>query len=627
MFDIQGRPILEPLKDFENVYLLYFDASHTVDEVVADLRTRDDYVIFAHPNYRARDTGCPTIPVSIGETLYHQTATHTGSWGMSNPGLFSEIVGADSVQALLDTDINLQEAWSIYNTATKKVAVLDRGIDMCHEDLPVDAVLSKCFSGNSCSTDETDPQRAHGTAVAGIIAAIANNGVGVAGVLGHPSSDDDLIVSLQLRSADGSGQTAHAATAISYAVGTGVIPVTNISMTFAGVHVDALKLAMKNAFLSGMTFAVSGGNSSSDVSPQEWGRFGIGTTGINTDGSDPGWREGPWIDVTAPGPAGAPLGVQQGVYTTAWVSFNQDCKRYGWFHATSSAAPHVAGMAALILSHVPIATNEDLLEVITRTARDLGPTGYDETWGHGLARLDNALCFVTERTLVHGDVSGAYDQLTFVEDRTQTFLNLKESWGGEGDYWVDVYKATKSVGFPSNVEDCPINTTQVWARGRQCSGWRNESTIDVALDTTWGGVVNETITPFGCDISTYFYEVFADENASSSLGWFPYDPDDGSSPPLSWGYTYLVLPSCPQRIGGNAIENLQAPTVTTIVQVYDVAGRRVREWDMEGPTSASSIEWDGRLDTGRLAPTGVYFVRARNAVGAAAMSQRVLVVR
>ena len=56
---------------------------------------------------------------------------------------------------------------------------------------------------------------------------------------------------------------------------------------------------------------------------------------------------------------------------------------YASWSGTSMATPHVAGVAALIISHFPSWTNSDVRMDLQDTARDLGPTGWDEHYGYG----------------------------------------------------------------------------------------------------------------------------------------------------------------------------------------------------------------------------------------------------
>ena len=96
--------------------------------------------------------------------------------------------------------IQLPEAWNIAtNTTTVNVGIIDSGIQGNHEDLTnvVNRTLSKDFTGgNSPLTDE----HGHGTAVAGVVGAKANNSIGIAG-----TCDNVSLVSLKAGVIDSNG--------------------------------------------------------------------------------------------------------------------------------------------------------------------------------------------------------------------------------------------------------------------------------------------------------------------------------------------------------------------------------------------------------------------------------------
>ncbi|QDH68797.1 S8 family serine peptidase [Marilutibacter alkalisoli] len=79
--------------------------------------------------------------------------------------------------------------------------------------------------------------------------------------------------------------------------------------------------------------------------------------------------------------------------TTANVSsvFESDTSGYAYLDGTSMATPHVAGVAAIIWSANPAATNQAVRNAMTSTALDLGATGRDNYYGHGLVRAFEAV--------------------------------------------------------------------------------------------------------------------------------------------------------------------------------------------------------------------------------------------
>ena len=99
-------------------------------------------------------------------------------WGLSNTGQEDGMVGID---------INVEEAWTVVgNDAMVRVAVIDEGVELNHPDLKstlVQGYSVACgFGGGSLGNDYN-----HGTLCTGVIAAMADNGMGIAGVASYDS--------------------------------------------------------------------------------------------------------------------------------------------------------------------------------------------------------------------------------------------------------------------------------------------------------------------------------------------------------------------------------------------------------------------------------------------------------
>jgi len=77
------------------------------------------------------------------------------------------------------------------------------------------------------------------------------------------------------------------------------------------------------------------------------------------------------------------------------ASINIGAGNYGKMSGTSMASPHVAGVAALVWSHHPSCTNVEIRNVLNATAQDLGDSGRDVKFGHGLAQTKDAIDYIT----------------------------------------------------------------------------------------------------------------------------------------------------------------------------------------------------------------------------------------
>ena len=71
---------------------------------------------------------------------------------------------------------------------------------------------------------------------------------------------------------------------------------------------------------------------------------------------------------------------------------------YAYFDGTSMATPHVSGVAALVWSAKPSATNIEIREALIATAEDLGTPGRDDLYGHGLVKAKKAIDYLTSTT-------------------------------------------------------------------------------------------------------------------------------------------------------------------------------------------------------------------------------------
>ena len=137
------------------------------EEVRAAGYARHPHVAYAEPDYTAFAVDDPPDPF-FGK-----------QWGLNNVGQ-----DYDGRSGTVDADIDAPEAWEITTgSADVIVAILDSGIDQDHPDLYGKLVGNYDFTGSST----VDDNHGHGTHVAGIAAAVTNNGEGVAGI-GYDSS-------------------------------------------------------------------------------------------------------------------------------------------------------------------------------------------------------------------------------------------------------------------------------------------------------------------------------------------------------------------------------------------------------------------------------------------------------
>lgn len=277
----------------------------------------------------------------------------------------------------------MESAWDL-TTGSREivVAILGTGIDTSHPDLKNNIWINDGeIAGNDLDDDNNgyiddvhgwdfdgadgdiyptgdDSTRFHETAVAGVIAATGNNGVGLTGVnwqcslMGLRLSDD--LTSLEI------------AEALRYATANGA---DVINMSFGGMEIDPfLNEAIDEAHEKGILMVASAGNDALDMPTYPAARYNVMAVAA-TDAVDMRTYSsfGLWVDLDAPGTDVASTDVD-GSYT--YVS------------GTSFSCPYVAGLAALLWSHRPELTATDVRAILENTTDplDLSPLDPNRTY-------------------------------------------------------------------------------------------------------------------------------------------------------------------------------------------------------------------------------------------------------
>jgi len=272
------------------------------------------------------------------------------------------------------------------------VAVIDSGVEEGHPDLRANLwperseklktaattepplVINTPFRTSSMPAVEGQGFGCHGTSVAGIVAAIGHNQRGVIGV-----APEARVMSLRGTSS---------AEAIRYAVDHGA-RVINMSWFAIRADIPAISAALDYAHARGVVLVAAAGNDDAihiDFPASHPHVIAVG--GWTYDGQRaPASNHGPAIDVVAPG---------KDVLTT----FEQKCRsdravdwrnHYGIFGGTSAASPHVAGLAALLLSVHPEWTPDQVRSAIRASATDVLTPGFDLESSRGLVNARRAL--------------------------------------------------------------------------------------------------------------------------------------------------------------------------------------------------------------------------------------------
>jgi len=267
--------------------------------------------------------------------------------------------------------IGAPAAWNIQTGSNNvTVALIDTGVDLTHPDLQ-----NKIVAGWNFVSENANPQddNGHGTHVAGIIAAETNNGTGIAGI-----SWGARIMPLKALDASGSGTYSDIAEAIVYATDHGA-KIINLSLGGTAPSV-ILEDAVNYAYNHGVVVVAAAGNqgSSGVTYPAKYANT-IAVSAIDSNLNIASFSsQGSEIDVAAPGVS---------IYSTFFGG------TYKSMSGTSMAAPHVSGVAALLMSTNQFDTPNKVRSAIENTALDLDSQGKDSLFGYGLVKASNALGF------------------------------------------------------------------------------------------------------------------------------------------------------------------------------------------------------------------------------------------
>lgn len=355
-----------------------------VEEVVEHYDNLEE-VEWAEPNYIAYILAIPS------DTDYNE------QWGFIN--------------------LNMEAAWDEKRDSDSvTVAVLDTGIIPEHPDLENNLSDEGAdFVGGTQTDDpsnynitDKDPTDktpyenggSHGTHVSGIIGAVSNNDLGVAG-----TNWSTNILPIRVLDTDGSGSYWDIAEGMYYSVDKGA-EIINLSLG-ATTDSDTLHTAIQDAYNSGAVLIAAAGNSgdNSVIFPAAYDEtIAVGATDKNNSLTDYS-NYGPKLDLVAPGG-----GDTYSIYSTwGYYDGSSTVSGYAYMKGTSMATPYVSGVAALLLADG--VNPRDIRKRLTSTTVDLGPSGRDDYYGYGLVdgygallnqKLKNPYVFAAQKK--NGDI-------------------------------------------------------------------------------------------------------------------------------------------------------------------------------------------------------------------------------
>ncbi|MEA5003918.1 MAG: S8 family serine peptidase, partial [Christensenella sp.] len=280
--------------------------------------------------------------------------------------------------------IGVPDAWDISKSNKKiRVGVIDSGIDIQHEDLKANLNTSLCYDVR-LNKPLTNDLTGHGTHVAGIIAAQANNGKGVAGV-----SYNAEIIAYNVFYIDTLGRVVANSEDILKAYTRAVNDGAKvINMSFGGyfksTNDQLLENKINEAAEKGIVTVCAGGNGinlvpqTNPMYPSDFEAC-ISVVPLDNYESTPYWADyNEFKDVAAPGLS---------IYST--IPTHQGM--YDYKSGSSMAAPVVSGVVAMMLAKNPTLGVEQIKDILYSTATDLGDEGKDAHYGWGQVNASAAM--------------------------------------------------------------------------------------------------------------------------------------------------------------------------------------------------------------------------------------------
>ena len=272
-------------------------------------------------------------------------------------------------------DVEVPDAWEKSLGTGVIIGGIDSGIDLDHQDL-TDNILT---DGWDFGDDDDDPNDLfdHGTKVAGVIAAVQNNEIGISGCAPEAAI---LPVKISQGSA-GSFTEASVAEGIIFATDYGV-DIINLSLGWTDdkPH-QVVRDAIDYALARGIVLVAAAGNNYGPVwFPANYDGV-ISVSGTDREGTNDKYAFGPELDLVAPGINIRTTGINN---------------HYTSISGTSFSCAIVSGIAALLSHRYPHLTGKEIKDYLVVRADDLGEEGRDDTFGYGKVNARRTLIMVSD---------------------------------------------------------------------------------------------------------------------------------------------------------------------------------------------------------------------------------------
>lgn len=401
----------------------------SVAEMV-EIYKRNPNVEYAEPNHIARAFWIPNdnryfhqwhLDNVDGSGINMESAWETEFGG--NSGVIVAVVDTgvayENYQELIENSGRGRDFWKTYEKAPDLAdTIFVDGYDFVNDD------------------EHPNDDEGHGTHVTGTIAQNTNNSIGVAGVAFNVS-----IMPVKVLDSSGSGTYTDIADGIYYAADNGA-KIINMSLGGASPSIT-LENALAYANTWGVTMVCASGNEGFATAvnyPAAYDAYCIAVGSTRYDETvAPYSNRGASLDLTAPG---GDVTVDQngdgfvdGVLQQTFGNTPTDWG-YWYYQGTSMAAPHVSGVAALLIAR-GVSSPDAVREALESTARDKGSLGWDPDYGWGIVDASAALTSVQEVNIP--PVADAGGDKSVSVDETITF-DASDSYDPDPDGYIESYE-------------------------------------------------------------------------------------------------------------------------------------------------------------------------------------------
>ena len=550
--DAAGVPLTYVREMSGDAYVLGLPSPMPLAEVqaIADRLSTLPEVQYAEPDAIMQHTLTPNDPRYANQ--WHYFAPGAGHYGINAPAAWNLTTGSSSVVvAVIDTGITNHADLAGrtvpgYDFITSVAMANDgNGRDSNPSDPGDWVVANECYSGSPASNSSW-----HGTHTAGTIGAASNNSMGVAGV-----NWTSKILPVRVLGKCG-GTTSDIADAMRWSAGLSVsgVPananpakVLNLSLGGSGACGATYQDAVNAIVAAGTTLVISAGNSNANASGFRPGNCDgvITVAATNRNGSKASYSNyGAIVEISAPGGETSPTSSNGVLSTLNTGTQGPVADTYTYYQGTSMAAPHVAGVASLMLSRNPWLTPAQILSIMRSTVTSFpgGSTCNTSICGSGIVNAGSAVAAVPNPPILNKKVYLPLVLNGFPPIPAPPVLNAINNADGDGNYTVSWSASASATGYLLQEDDNAAFSSPVTRYAGSGTSWNATGKAAgtyyyrVQASNTWGTSGWSTTQSATVGVPAGWTTIVSTDFEGTWPGpWVVYDDDGSTSGEYYWG--------------------------------------------------------------------------------------------